>query len=465
MPEVTKDTRVLKDPVTGELISVPAAEADRRAAQEGLEFATLGEISKFNEREKYGSAGQTALGAFELAGEAATLGLYAPEGAEAEARRRVLRRDSPVTAFAAEAAGTLAPGLIAGAGAGALAARAGLSARAAAAASAVAEGGVSGFSQEQIQAREEGRDIDVGNILLYGVGGEIAGRVIPKALGGAARRAVGTGEDALSGADNALVRAERRAGQSSSDVAEAAPGPERDRFLRDNAREIVNDKSEQVRQSLDRASSEFQDLGDISKKRHKIAKLVSKEHPDQDKWVAEQLDGLEKMRAEIDGAPAPKYSLADRDLESLGALTDPKTFRPESFDSLRGADAEEFRRTGRVPASVSKIDHEKGIRLREGYPDEGRDLYLVDGRHRLTVAKESGTPQIWGTVYNADGEEVFRGFIPLKAGKAVKGFADVPGLGGVVKKLNSALDDIQERMSASRSAADRFIAADQAKRT
>src|SRR5688572_31689540 len=100
MPQtVDKSTRVLKDPITGELLSVPAAEADDRAAREGLEYATLSEISKFNEREKYGSAGQTAIGALELAGEAATLGLVAAEGEDAEARRRVLRRDSPILAL------------------------------------------------------------------------------------------------------------------------------------------------------------------------------------------------------------------------------------------------------------------------------------------------------------------------------------------------------------------------------
>lgn len=306
MPDVSKDTRVLKDPVTGELISVPAAEADQRAKDQGLDFATLGEISKFNEREKYGSAGQTALGALELAGESATLGLYQPKGADAEARRRVLRRDSPVTAFAAESAAIL-PGVAAAAATGGAAGAVGLSARAAGAASMLAEGGVSGFAQEQVQAREEGRDIDVGNILMYGVGGEIAGRIIPKALGAGLRKAVGTGEDVLSGgADNVLVRAEQRAGQSGSDVAQAAPGPERDRFLRDNARDIVNDASERARQALDRGAQKFSDLGDISKKRSKIANLVSKEHPGQDRWIAEQLDNIEQARMNINGlADAP----------------------------------------------------------------------------------------------------------------------------------------------------------------
>lgn len=296
MPNVDKETRVLKDPVTGELISVPAAVADDRATAEGLEFATLKEIDTFNEREKFGSAGQTALGALELAGEAATLGLYAPEGPEAEARRRVLRRESPTLAFGAEAAGTLLPGV----GAGGAVAR--LGGRAARAASIIAEGGVSGFSQEQVQAREEGRDIDIGNVLLYGVGGEIAGRMVPKAVAGGLRKVAGEGGDALSGAaDNVLVRAEQRATQSSNDLSPAAPGPERDRFLRDNARELVNDRATRAAKALDEASRTFSDLGDIGKKRRKVANLVSKEHAGQDRWTLEQLETLGSVRDELSG--------------------------------------------------------------------------------------------------------------------------------------------------------------------
>lgn len=315
MPNVDKDTRVLKDPITGELISVPAAEADDRAAAGGLDYASLGEISDFNEREKYGSAGETARGALELAAESATLGLYAADGDDAKARRRVLRRDSPGLAFGAEAVGTVLPGLAAGLATGGLGTAAGLSARAAGAASMVAEGGVSGFAQEQVQAREEGRDIDVGNILMYGVGGEIAGRVLAKGLGAGLRR----GADALSGgADNVLVRAEQRATQSGTDLAEAAPGPERDRFLKDNAQDLVNGATERARKNLDEASAKFQDLGDISKKRSKIARLVSKEHPGQDRWVGEQLDNMRTARDEVASlADAPGLQGVAKKLETF----------------------------------------------------------------------------------------------------------------------------------------------------
>lgn len=448
MPQVTKDTRVLKDPVTGELISVPAAEADEKAAQQGLEYATLKEIDTFNERERYGSAGQTALGALELAGEAATLGAYQGD----LARRRVLRREHPGIAFGAEAAGTLAPGLLSGGAVSAL----GGAGRAAAAASVVAEGGVSGFSQEQIQAREEGRDIDIGNVLLYGVGGEIAGRMIPKAIGGALRKAAGTGAEAVGGAaDNVLLRAEQRATQSGSDLAEAAPGPERDRFLRDNARDLNNVSADRAAKAMDRASSEFSDLGDVSKKRNKIRNLVSKEHVGQDKWVAQQLDELQAFRDNLEGGAVSKRpSVAGRSLEDLKALP------LDEADQLRVQALKEdptFRETGRV----SSNDGAQGITI----VDDVGEQVLRDGRHRLAAAQELGRDDVWGRIVDGEsGKVTYEGPIRLNNKGVGTNFADVQGLGGSVKKVSAALDDMEEALTKSRSAADRFIAADNAKR-
>jgi len=456
MPQtVDKSTRVLKDPITGELLSVPAAEADDRAAREGLEYATLSEISKFNEREKYGSAGQTAIGALELAGEAATLGLVAAEGEDAEARRRVLRRDSPILAFGAELAGA-APGIAAGALTGGALPALGVGARAARIASIVAEGGVSGFASEQVAAREEGRDIDVGNILLYGVGGEIAGRVIPKALGAGLQKMVGRGEDALAGgADNVLVRAEQRAAQSGSDLAEAAPGPERDRFLKDNARDLVNAATERARKNLDEASAKFQDLGDISKKRQKIANLVSKEHVGQDRWVNDQLDNLSRMRAEIQGGGPRGADISGKTLEDLHALPIEDASDIARVEALKQDPT--FLKTGRV----SSNDGRQGITVVQ---DSG-ELHLRDGRHRLQAAQELGRDDVWGRVIDAQtGKEVYQGPLRLKPSDATD-FKNAPGLAGMAKKLERFLDDAETRLTASRKAADRFIAADQVKRT
>lgn len=313
---VSKKSRVLRNPTTGRLTEVPATEADAIAAREGLEYATLDQIRASNEREEFGGLGQTALGAAELFGEAATLGLYSPEGDDAESRRRVLRRDSPFVAAGAELTGTVLPGVLAGAGAAAGVARvAGAGSKAllaGRAASAVAEGGVSAFAQERVSAREEGRDIDVGNILLYGVGGEILGRAVPGVLSAGLRR-VSNRLDAvaptptptpkavtLTEPDNVLVQAEAAAVKS--DVVEGIPaGPDRDHFLRDNAEELTNDASLRVREAMDRASDRFSDLGDVRAKRAKIEKLVGPDHPAQAEWMAEQVERIQIARDEIQG--------------------------------------------------------------------------------------------------------------------------------------------------------------------
>jgi hypothetical protein len=107
---------------------------------------------------------------------------------------------------------------------------------------------------------------------------------------------------------------------------------------------------------------------------------------------------------------ASPVDLTGKSLKELGALE--SGFRDDAFKALRSSD--EFASTGRVSKDF-KSDHEHGIRLRQGEPGEGRDWYLVDGRHRLTVAREKGRETVWGTVYNADGEKVFQGEIPIAA--------------------------------------------------
>lgn len=476
MPSVNKDTRVLKDPVTGELISVPAAEADARAAAEGLDFATLNEIQTKNDREKYGSAGQTALAATELALETATLGLAGPDTSEAGRKRReVLRRESPIIGFGAELAGTV-PGVLAGGGAGALARGAGAGARAAGIASAVAEGGVSAYAQEQVLAREEGRDIDIGNILLYGVGGEIAGRVVPKALGSGLNRIA----DALTPAkalgdqaDNVLVRAEQRAAQSGTDIAEALPGPERDRFLRDNARDLTNQASERARSGLDAANRQFQDLGDLSKKRRKIANLVSKEHPGQDRWVNDQLDALEAARLEANGlASAPGLAGMSKKLEAFLVDAEAKlTSSRKAADRFIEADGVK-RGLQKFHVSLSKsrmqaldpVYHEQMMsivdavqeNMRRGLEDES--LWGRAGRFQADVnsawhnrwfkgapVAEADLARITGRDFDA---KAITEFDPAKLRSFLE--KDKVGRGLTEEKLNDMLDGYQEMAEAHR---------------
>jgi hypothetical protein len=149
--------------------------------------------------------------------------------------------------------------------------------------------------------------------------------------------------------------------------------------------------------------------------------------------------------------------LIGKTLKDLGALTDPKTFRPESLSGLRGSS--EFATTGRVPAGVDRLANTEGIKLRVGAEGEGRDLFLIDGRHRLTVAQEAGRASVYGSVYDADGELIFRGEIPLKftpsarlekaSKKAASGVARAARR-GVVQALPRLAADIPAAVSAKR---------------
>lgn len=123
---------------------------------------------------------------------------------------------------------------------------------------------------------------------------------------------------------------------------------------------------------------------------------------------------------------ASPVSLAGKSLQDLGAIHN-SGFRPGTFEALRGEAGAEFRSTGKLAGD------ETGVTLRLGEKGEGKDLYLVDGRHRLTVAKEADLSEIHGTVYDANGEEIYRGPIPLKA-KAT----GVPTSMGAVERAQTA---------------------------
>ena len=155
-----------------------------------------------------------------------------------------------------------------------------------------------------------------------------------------------------------------------------------------------------------------------------------------EKWsdaqVAKQEEWLGSAAEAAPVSPSP-VSLEGRDLASLGAMTDPDSFRPGSFEGLRGS--EEFAKSGRVPKEFDGIAHRDGIKVRKGAEGEGRDLYLVDGRHRLTVAQEKGLSDIHGSVYDDAGELLFDGPIPLRPAQAKGG-------SGIMGQLDSLLADM-----------------------
>lgn len=124
MPEVAlgESNYILRSPQTGELQEVPAAEADKVAAEQGLEYATPEEIERHNLEQRRGGAGQVALGLAETATRNATLGAVTSlSGGDDAARERAqyTGREYPGSSAAAGFAPAIAAGAAtAGAGLG-----------------------------------------------------------------------------------------------------------------------------------------------------------------------------------------------------------------------------------------------------------------------------------------------------------------------------------------------------------
>lgn len=115
---------------------------------------------------------------------------------------------------------------------------------------------------------------------------------------------------------------------------------------------------------------------------------------------------IERARA----APRSPVDLSGKSLEDLGVeALDEATDRAATLKGLR--ESPEFAATGRAPRSFDREGHEKGITIVQ---DTDGKLVMRDGRHRFSVAREKGSPTIWGTVIDGKtGKQVYRGDIPL----------------------------------------------------
>lgn len=312
-----------------------------------------------------------------------------------------------------------------------------------------AESALSGYLQEAVDAELESRDIDGSLILRNGAlnaawGGAAVG------LGAGARAALRGGRNVLERAAD-TIRQARRGRAAAADgaelvdaVSDAATRDELTAALRERSEEAVEmawrrlqdvraprvaNNPQAQREALEATADAFEAAspalaGEL--------RAILKGSPRQ------RFEALHELRQRLETEPLPgagiadepPISLAGRDIESLGALTDPRSMRPQSLEFLRASD--EFAETGRVGGP-----DDPGIKIRHGDPEEPLDLYLVDGRHRLTVAREKGIPEVWGTVYDADGEEVFRGMIPLTERAA-------PAVDSGASEVARALDQILE---------------------
>jgi hypothetical protein len=139
------------------------------------------------------------------------------------------------------------------------------------------------------------------------------------------------------------------------------------------------------------------------------------------------------------GAAGDIPSIADLTHADLGA----DEFRPGDLERLR-AD-ETFAATGKPGAGIGRTTQGDEILLRRRSPEgkgplKGEGMFLVDGSHRLQVAREKGLTHLPGVILDEAGNEVYRGAVRVGGGPAAgAGAAAGPGagLGGALGGLST----------------------------
>lgn len=372
----------------GRLYEVAAGDVATQQQNQGWAVAGDAEVQeRVAEREQYaqyGSTGQQALGQAERFARTATLGAFPGVGdpADIEGRQQLTREESPVTSFLAQAAGTAVPALVAGAATGGLGAAAGLGSRVVQAGSMVAEGLAGGTADEVEEAQAQRRNLKPGYVLMYGLGGEIFGRVVPAVLrkgARVAREALGeTGEGVLAGA-------ERRALESAADVADGVPlGPDRDTFLVGAEKQILDTGAHRAAKSLDAINADMAEVTGEGALRPKVRKLVPETNAEQRQWAAETSQGALDLRNELKPKPGRKAPagepLPDGAPLPEGALPDAPAVGPKPLDYSQIAGLK------KPAADLDRILTESSQRLDES--SHGADWFEASGELERSLQRQ-----------------------------------------------------------------------------
>ncbi len=291
----------VQNPSTGELRMVAEEDAPSFTEQTGWTVAGQAQREHGAKMLESGTAGQQALATGETALRTATFGLVPGVSKGWKQRSEVLHEEHPYVEMGARAAGALAPALATGGlagGAVGAAEAAGISARAAGAVAGGLEGLAGGTADEVEQARQETRDVSVGNIFLYGLGGEIAGRALPGALkmgAGQVRRALTAAEEvAGEGLPSALAGVEARSVESEARIARDLPqGPERTALLDRTAPQQYEHLAQDGAETVEKFHEQAQALATPNKRvTDRIRRALPDESPAQQNWFTEQKRGL-----------------------------------------------------------------------------------------------------------------------------------------------------------------------------
>jgi len=378
-------------------------------AARGLRQATPEDVANRERTIEFSSVGQQALAQAERVVRGATLGQVEGIGSDEDIRARseVSEEVSPVLSMAADFAPDVGLGILTGGGsallttAGRQAAkglgRAALSAAAKAAphAALAGEAVAGGLVTASQQAFQEGRQFfhenpveDATNTLLWsGIGGVLAGA--PQAF--RALKATGkAGKAAAEVVDEAELAAARAAGESDAVPMPASAGP----------------STTGVPLTSDKGTQAAYEAGHGLKARPIVnkpdVKLDDVRLPDADGDLT-PVTPEEASRHADDIRTVTESGIAGKSLEDLGALPIDGDESRAKIDAFKGDQG--FRESGMLPSN-----NDRG---RGGLPAFGVDadgsVYLNNGRHRLTAAKESGQEFIVANVkrYDADGNTVW----------------------------------------------------------
>lgn len=164
-----------------------------------------------------------------------------------------------------------------------------------------------------------------------------------------------------------------------------------------------------------------------------------------EKWSPAQIEKQSEWlgaRAVAPEPPAPhpgaQWSLEGKTHEDLGA----DKFRPEALETLRNDPT--FAATGAPGPGMGRTPQGDRILLKMRSKDgtgplKGEGLFLIDGSHRLQVAREKGLTELPAEVLDSAGNVVYKGPLPIAA-KASEALPAPKGT-GLIGKLESLLDD------------------------
>jgi len=417
------------NPTTGEIRMVPEDGVKAFTEQTGWSVSTAEQRHAAKLALGGGmQAGDVVQGAAEKAVRTATLGLAGPMGQQERERQAALAEEHPYVAMGAQAAGALAPALVASTLTGGAGAALGLSASEAGLAAGAAEGLAGGTADEIEQARYETRDVSAGNIFLYGLGGEIVGRALPHGLAmgaGRIKRALTAVEEAAGeGIPSALAAAETRSVESQARLARDLPpgSPERAAALRDSASHQYERMAVENADDLGKLTETTARMGETNGKRVKerLRETMADASPAQTEWFTstrERLDAAKKeIRAPLEGEPRPGARAPEA---------------PENPDALREHLGFEAKAAG-----------DAGAALGEAVPDAA----LPEPGAAPSPAPSAPLPEA----------------APKRAPRT-RTIANSPGMAPIAKDFDSVIDKGLKRLDKTTDTAEQYLAAREVK--